>query len=197
MINDDLKIKLRKSYLIVAFVVFLLFSLIQWSITKGSVEGIFSVFFTRLILGQPGTLLSYFVVYPDLHDFISFGFSGPLSLLTREVLHVPAYEIYGYLKSGEFSRPIVYNTISIGDFYAGFGYWGVAFAGIISGFIVNFIHLYLSNAKKTGFTLAAVFTLSLMFSKMNSTNILILLTSWGVLQIFLLTVLLNKLRRFP
>lgn len=191
-VKNNFKLVIKKEVFLVIICIFLMFFAIQWLITQSNIEDVLEQFIVRAFLGQNLTLITYFTVYPDINDYIGFGFSSPLSILTSTPLHIPAEEIYGFVAEKEFTRPIVYNTIGIGDFYAGFGYFGVFVYGFITACILQFFNIYLINTKLTIMSLSIMFTLMYMFMQLNSVNILVVLSSWGIGYLTLILFIIRR-----
>lgn len=153
---------------------------IQFIITHQSIDTAFSIILFRLIFGQSITLMSYFEVYPHIHSFVGLGFSNPLSVIFEFPLHIPAEEIFFALSGKYGERPIVYNTIGIGDFYAGLGFWGVLVYSFIIAIILDLTGRLFSSAPSSTFITGLFFVSSFTFIQFNNVNALIVLNSWGL-----------------
>ena len=92
---------------------------------------------------------------------------------------------------GQYMYPTTFESISsnaafIADMHADFGVWGVLLGGVLAGFVMQSLHIFLVRRRKTITTLAAYAFLVVMVWFLHSTALPQLLASNGALLVLLL-----------
>jgi len=180
--SNKMQVKLNPKFLAkLLLVILIIFIPIQWIIIKGNLQTILRIFIIRVGLGQVLTLLTYFQVYPEYYGKIGLSFSNFLSKIFNLQPHFPAQEIYYIVGKSNFDRPIIFNTIGIGDFFAANGILGVIVGSFLTGLIVQIVDNIIKLLPVSIFSIVTLYCCCFMFKALIGTNILVCLNSQGII----------------
>ena len=105
------------------------------------------------------------------------------------VLGLPYFDTTSYV--GRYGYPVGLETVNangafIGDLNADFGFWGDLFGGVLAGYLMQMMHIYLVRSKKTVPNVACYAFLVVAFWYLHSAPLPIVLASNGALLAFVL-----------
>jgi len=144
----------------------------------------------RMFYGPSEEIYYYFEVFPSHVPYLYGRSIGKLSLL----LGVPYFDTPNYVglyESPDELESTNANAGFIADLNADFGMWGVIFGGVLAGFIMQAIQIYIVRRRKTVISLAVFAFLTLTFWYLNSASLAVVLASNGALLALILGRLLE------
>jgi len=133
------------------------------------------------LLYQPAVgVYYYFEIFPSHMPYLNGRSIGKLSWL----LGVPYFDTANYV--GLYETPDAMDSINanaafIADLNADFGMWGVLLGGVLTGFTMESIQIYVFRRRKTVVSLAVSAFLMVAFWNLNSTSLPVVLASNGAL----------------
>ena len=133
------------------------------------------------LLYQPAVgVYYYFEIFPSHMPYLNGRSIGKLSWL----LGVPYFDTANYV--GLYETPDAMDSINanaafIADLNADFGMWGVLLGGVLTGFTMESIQIYVFRRRKTVVSLAVAAFLMVAFWNLNSTSLPVVLASNGAL----------------
>jgi hypothetical protein len=133
------------------------------------------------LLYQPAVgVYYYFEIFPSHMPYLNGRSIGKLSWL----LGVPYFDTANYV--GLYETPDAMDSINanaafIADLNADFGMWGVLLGGVLAGFTMESIQIYVFRRRKTVVSLAVSAFLMVAFWNLNSTSLPVVLASNGAL----------------
>jgi oligosaccharide repeat unit polymerase len=142
--------------------------------------GAFSAIGSRLFYVPSETVYYYFEVYPNHQEFLH---GRSIDKLAR-LMGWAAFDTANYV--GVYSSPtgmdsVAANAAFFANFYADFGMLGVLLGGILTGFIMQWFHIYAVRRKKTVVAIAFYSFLTYTFWFLHSTSLSIVLASDGAI----------------
>jgi oligosaccharide repeat unit polymerase len=152
--------KLSKTATILVPVLFISFPLIVILLAYqgsegGTVGGALQAIGSRLFYSPAEVVYGYFDVFPAVIPFQHGGSLLKLAyLLGWKTVDIPN-SVGLYMTEGQDIDTVSANSCFIGNFYADFGLPGVILGGILAGFLIQCINVYLSRKPKTVVSLAA------------------------------------------
>jgi hypothetical protein len=144
----------------------------------------------RMFYGPSEEIYYYFEVFPSHVPYLYGRSIGKLSLL----LGVPYFDTPNYVglyESPDELESTNANAGFIADLNADFGMGGVIFGGVLAGFIMQAIQIYIIRRRKTVISLAVFSFLTLTFWYLNSASLAVVLASNGALLALILGRLLE------
>lgn len=145
----------------------------------------------RLFYKPAEVVYYYFEVFPSHVGYAHGRSIGMLSrLLGWKYFDTPNYVgVYGFLGGID---TVSANGAFIGNLNADFGPWGVIVGGVVAGWIMQSIHIYLVRRDKTIPCLACYSLIVLAFWSLQSTALPVVLASDGVLPLVLILFLFER-----
>jgi oligosaccharide repeat unit polymerase len=135
---------------------------------------------TRLLYQPAAGVYYYFEVFPSHMPYLKGRSIGKLSwLLGDSYFDTPNY--VGLYENPDAVDSVNANAAFIADLNADFGMLGVILGGVLAGFIMESIQIYLFRRRKTVVTLAVSAFLMVAFWNLNSTSLPVVLASNGAL----------------
>jgi oligosaccharide repeat unit polymerase len=132
----------------------------------------------RLLYQPAAGVYYYFEVFPSHVPYLNGRSIGKLSwLLGESYFDTPNY--VGLYETPGATESVSANAAFIADLNADFGLWGVIVGGILTGFIMESIQIYIFRKRKTPVSLAVYAFLMVTFWNLNSTSLPIVLASNG------------------
>ena len=133
---------------------------------------------TRLLYQPAAGVYYYFEIFPSHMPYLKGRSIGKLSWLTGDsYFDTPNY--VGLYETPGAADSVSANAAFIADLNADFGLWGVILGGILAGFIMEAIQIYVFRRRKTVVSLAVYAFLMVTFWNLNSTSLPIVLASNG------------------
>jgi oligosaccharide repeat unit polymerase len=146
---------------------------------------------TRLLYQPAAGVYYYFEVFPSHMPYLKGRSIGKLSwLLGDSYFDTPNY--VGLYENPDAVDSVNANAAFIADLNADFGMWGVILGGVLAGFIMESIQIYLFRRRKTVVSLAVSAFLMVAFWNLNSTSLPVVLASNGALLALVLGWALEK-----
>lgn len=147
---------------------------------SGREIGITLAIFNRIWYAPAEVLYYYFEVFPNVVGPLYGRSIGRLAWL----MGVEYFDTNNYV--GRYAYPWAPETINanaafIGDMNADFGILGVLLGGILAGFIMQFLSIYMLRKKKNILVMTQYSFLTFVFSKLCSTSLTFILLSGGVI----------------
>jgi oligosaccharide repeat unit polymerase len=140
---------------------------------------------TRLLYQPAAGVYYYFEVFPSHMPYLKGRSIGKLSwLLGDSYFDTPNY--VGLYENPDAVDSVNANAAFIADLNADFGMWGVILGGVLAGFIMESIQIYLFRRRKTVVTLAVSAFLMVAFWNLNSTSLPVVLASNGTVLALIL-----------
>jgi oligosaccharide repeat unit polymerase len=135
---------------------------------------------TRLLYQPAAGVYYYFEIFPSHMPYLKGRSIGKLAwLLGDSYFDTPNY--VGLYENPDAVDSVNANAAFIADLNADFGMWGVILGGVLAGFIMESIQIYLFRRRKTVVTLAVSAFLMVAFWSLNSTSLPVVLASNGAL----------------
>jgi oligosaccharide repeat unit polymerase len=134
---------------------------------------------------------SYFEFFPAHMGHLHGASIGLLSTVLG-MNHVDTPNVVGQFIYPYGIESISANAAFIGDLYADFGMTGVLIGGVLAGFIMQALHIYVIRRRKTIITLAVYAFLLVTFLLLHSTALPQILASNGAILIFLIAWAFEK-----
>jgi oligosaccharide repeat unit polymerase len=134
---------------------------------------------------------SYFEFFPAHMGHLHGASIGLLSTVLG-MNHVDTPNVVGQFIYPYGIESISANAAFIGDLYADFGMTGVLIGGVLAGFIMQALHIYVVRRRKTIITLAVYAFLLVTFLLLHSTALPQILASNGAILIFLIAWAFEK-----
>jgi hypothetical protein len=167
----------------------LLFPIVVISVAYQDVADVgfvFQAMSERLFYIPSEAVYYYFEVFPSHHEFLH---GRSIDKFARLMGWLP-FDSANYV--GMYEDPTGLESVSdnaafIADLNADFGMLGVLLGGILTGFIMQWFHIFAVRRKKTIITVALYAFLVYMFWFLNSTSLPIVLASNGVILICLIS----------
>ncbi len=174
------------------FVLTVLVILPGFYLLQGEGSYLFALYWSVIrTFGEPGrTLQLYFEVYPQYHDFllgtssrIISGIAGVSNFVPPSV-YIPT-EVLGLTETS-------FPALFIGEAWADFGYWGVAFFSIAAGFLLQSYNIWYFNQRKPWLEETALF-LSIVMGSIHllESNFFTSLLTYGLAVNFLIYLLIK------
>ena len=133
---------------------------------------------TRLLYQPAEGVYYYFEVFPSHMPYLKGRSIGKLSwLLGDSYFDTPNY--VGLYETPNTADSVNANAAFIADLNADFGIWGVILGGVLTGFIMQSIQIYVFRRRKTVVSLAVSAFLVVTFWNLNSTSLPVVLASNG------------------
>lgn len=163
----------------------------------GTLWGALQALADRLFYSPAQVVYAYFEVFPNVVPFQHGGSLLKLAhLLGWRTVDIP--NVVGvYMTEGQDIDTITANSCFIGNFYADFGLVGVAFGGVLAGFCMQFVNIYLSRKPKTVVNLAAYAICFWAFGMLVASALSTQLLSGGVAFAILLVWLFKQRDAVP
>jgi Putative O-antigen polymerase len=153
--------------------------------------GVFQGLGDRLFHVPAEMIYYYFEFFPARMSYLHGASIGRFSALFG-MTHVDTPNVVGQYAFPAALESITANAAFIGDLHADFGIWGVLLGGILAGFVMQGLHIYLIRRRKTVVTLAAYAFLTVTFWFLHSTSLAQILASNGALLVLLLVWAFEK-----
>jgi oligosaccharide repeat unit polymerase len=190
---------IKKKYLIIAPGFILGFPFVAFILSNyGSGYGLFSAIksiIRRLFYVQAYVLYNYFEVFPARVGHLYGRSIGRLAdLMGWEYFNTANYVFHHIFPHGVETGQS--NTAFIGNLHADFGIWGVIFGGLVTGFLIQTIQIYILRKEKTILSLAIYSFMIYAFWLLNITALPGILLSYGVLVAIILLLLVKNLEDF-
>jgi hypothetical protein len=155
------------------------------------IGGVFTGIGDRLFHIPAEMVYGYFEFFPAQMGHLHGRSIGLLSTVLR-MKHVDTPNEVGQFLYPYGVESISANAAFIGDLYADFGMWGVLIGGVLAGFTMQCLHVYVIRQRKTVITLAVYAFLVVTFLTLHSTALPQILASNGVILIFLIAWTFEK-----
>jgi oligosaccharide repeat unit polymerase len=134
---------------------------------------------------------SYFEFFPAQMGYLHGASIGLLSTVLG-MNHVDTPNVVGQFIYPYGIESISANAAFIADLYADFSVGGVLLGGVLAGFIMQALHIYIIRRRKTVITLAVYAFLVVTFLLLHSTALPQILASNGAILIFLIAWAFEK-----
>jgi oligosaccharide repeat unit polymerase len=178
-----------KRAVVVFLICVLLFPIIVISVAYQDVADVgfvFQAISQRLFYIPSEAVYYYFEVFPSHHEFLH---GRSIDKFARLMGWLP-FDSANYV--GMYEDPTGIESVSdnaafVADLNADFGMLGVLLGGLLTGFIMQWFHIYAVRRKKTVITVALYSFLVYIFWFLNSTSLPIVLASNGVILICLIS----------
>lgn len=146
---------------------------------------------SRLLYQPAAGVYYYFEVFPSHMPYLKGRSIGKLSwLLGDSYFDTPNY--VGLYETPDAVNSANANAAFIADLNADFGIWGVILGGVLTGFIMESIQIYVFRRRKTVVSLAVSAFLMVTFWNLNSTSLPVVLASNGALLAVVLGWVLER-----
>lgn len=173
--------RVGKKFLIVAVIMLVSFpmSIYYLLYPEGGVALMLKNYASRLFLSPAESAYYYFEVFPDKVDYLGGRSIGKLSWL----LGLEFFPVTEYIAHYIYDFTINYgssNAVFIADAFANFGIIGVISTGILAGFIMQTVQIFVLRRPKTIVSVALYTFLIVAFWMLNSTSLQVTLLTDGV-----------------
>ena len=155
---------------------------------------IFRIFLWRIFYISPYVLYYYFEIFPNEVGYL-FGRSiRNIAWVLGEQHFDTANYVFRYVFPLQIESGYA-NAAFIGSMNADFGLVGVLLGGILAGFIMQWIHIYLIRMRKTVLSVALYSVLTVAFLNLCFTALPVILLTHGVILMVIIAMLLRSRER--
>lgn len=142
----------------------------------------------RVFLGQTEPLYYYFEYFPEHHDFVTGRTVGKIATLFNLDFFPDSRQVHSYVYPDKVVEGGSLNTAFIGEVYANFGIIGVVLWVPLVGFVLQVAQILLLRARRNPFNIALYAFIALAVARLAISNLLRVLSSWGIGWVLLLAV---------